>query len=564
MSQMCIDKIVINNFKCFDGEFEMKFNEGMNIIVGDNDAGKSTIVEAINLALTGFFHGRYLKDSLTQYLFNNAAVDRYLKALANGDINTPLPAISIDLYFKGDGLAKFEGDGNSRREKGCGVSYLIEFDDQYKPEYETLLKGEKLTTLPIEYYTVNWSTFARDKITSRGIPIKSALIEAMASKMLNGSDVYISRIIREILDDGDKVGVSQAHRKIRDLFQADSSITAVNAKLQTAMNVSDRRVTLAIDLATKNAWETVLMTYIDEVPFHYVGRGEQSIIKTRLALSHKKALEASVLLIEEPENHLTHANLNKLINRIDEDSRDKQIIITTHSSYVANKLSLDNLLLLNRGNEGHTYTKIGELPESGVFFKKLPGYDTLRLVLAKKAVLVEGDADELVVQKAYALQNNGRLPIQDGVEVISVGTSFLRFLEIAKLLNKKTSAATDNDGDVDSLDEKYAAYTPKTAPHIGVFYDREIDSGNLTIGKKKKPFNYNTLEPKMVKANGLKTMNAILGTSYSDMDKLHIHMRANKTEVALKIFETDQPFTSPQYILDAISWIGEDKSAGGQ
>ena len=34
------------------------------------------------------------------------------------------------------------------------------------------------------------------------------------------------------------------------------------------------------------------------------------------------------------------------------------------------------------------------------FFKKVAGYDTLRLILCKKSILVEGDSDELVVQRA--------------------------------------------------------------------------------------------------------------------------------------------------------------------
>lgn len=81
------------------------------------------------------------------------------------------------------------------------------------------------------------------------------------------------------------------------------------------------------------------------------------------------------------------------------------------------------------------------------YFKKLAGYDTLRLVLSKKSILVEGPSDELIVQKAYYIANK-KLPIEDGIDTISVkGLSFKRFLEIAKLLKKEVSIVTDNDGD---------------------------------------------------------------------------------------------------------------------
>ena len=42
------------------------------------------------------------------------------------------------------------------------------------------------------------------------------------------------------------------------------------------------------------------------------------------------------------------------------------------------------------------------------------------LVLAKRVILVEGPSDELVVQRAYRDAHNGRLPIQDGVDVMSM------------------------------------------------------------------------------------------------------------------------------------------------
>ena len=58
------------------------------------------------------------------------------------------------------------------------------------------------------------------------------------------------------------------------------------------------------------------------------------------------------------------------------------------------------------------------------------------------------------MQKAYMIHNEGRLPIEDGVDVISVGTSFLRFLEIAEKIGKDVVVVTDNDSDVECREEK--------------------------------------------------------------------------------------------------------------
>ena len=46
-----IKKIFIKNYKIFE-HFDIELNEDLNIIVGNNETGKSTILEAINLALT--------------------------------------------------------------------------------------------------------------------------------------------------------------------------------------------------------------------------------------------------------------------------------------------------------------------------------------------------------------------------------------------------------------------------------------------------------------------------------------------------------------------------------
>lgn len=545
---MNIKRVSIENYKCFRGKFNIELNKGLNILVGDNESGKSTILEAIHLALTGLLNGKYLKNELTQYLFNSEVVAEYVKNLENGT-NAIQPYILIEIFMSGDDLAIFEGDANSGKKKECGISLKIAFDEKYQPEYEKLVKGGNIKTIPIEYYDIFWTSFARENITSRSIPIKSALIDSSSHRYQNGSDIYISRIIRENLEPKEIVEISQAYRKMKEVFMDEEAIKAINAKLKSATKISEKDVKLSVDLPSKNAWETSLMTYLDDTPFHQIGKGEQCIVKTNLALSHKKSKEANLILLEEPENHLSYSKLNQLINDIKANCEDKQILISTHSSFVANKLGLESLILLNNKST----VRLKDLnPETQKFFQKLSGYDTLRLILCDKAILVEGDSDELVVQKAFMANNQNKLPIEKGVDVISVGTSFLRFLEIAEKIEKPIAIVTDNDGDVDALKKKYENYLgTKAKDHIKVCFDETIDSGDLQIGDKK--FNYNTLEPKIVKINGLEKLNSLFGTTHKTIDELHKYMQANKTECALKIFDTTDSIKFPNYILEAIA-----------
>lgn len=543
---MRITKVTIENFKCYKGKFSLPLNPGVNILVGNNEAGKSTILEAIHLALTGILNGRYIKNELSQYLFNQTVERQYIESLETKS-GQELPRIFIELFLtaeKDEALAELRGNGNREKINDCGISFCIEFDEQYKKEYDELLNTHKIKTIPIEYYKVTWRSFARAAVTARSIPIKSVLIDSSSVRTQNGSDLYISRIIRENLEDKERVEISQAHRHMKEFFMDTPSVKAINKKLNLA-SITEKKVKISVDLATQNAWEMSLMTYLDEIPFHYVGKGEQSVVKTTLALSHQKSQEANIILLEEPENHLSHTKLNKLISGISRRLEDKQIIISTHSSFVANKLGLDSVIFLNNLKS----TRLNELStDTKDFFKKLAGYDTLRLILCNKALLVEGASDELIIQKAYMVNNQGKLPIEDGIDVISVGTSFLRFLEIAEKINKSVAVITDNDGNMEALKKKYENYLGNNAnPSIKICFDPSIHNGNM------ENFNYNTLEPNLLKSNNRDLLNQIFNTKYqSDTDLLKF-MKEHKTSCALKIFDTQESVKFPQYILDAIA-----------
>jgi putative ATP-dependent endonuclease of OLD family len=163
--------------------------------------------------------------------------------------------------------------------------------------------------------------------------------------------------------------------------------------------------------------------------------------------------------------------------------------------------------------------------------------------LCRKAILVEGPSDELIVQKAF-IKSKGKLPIEDEVDVISVGTSFLRFLEIAQKIKKPVVIVTDNDGDfANKVTKKYQQYASIST--IKVCADQRND--------------FKTLEPQMAEANKdqLGLLLGILGindTDYPEQSAISDYMQNNKTDCALKIFESNQDVRFPQYVLDAITW----------
>lgn len=543
---MAVRKLKVWNFKGLR-EFETEFNPAMNILVGDNESGKSTILEAIHLALTGVYCGRGIRNEISPYLINSTSVKEYLDSLEAGSPLAP-PEMKIELYFYGSIDPNFEGDQNTDRlDKVEGFSFRIGFANQYKEEYESLINQGDIHSLPVEYYMASWCSFARDHtITTRTIPLKSFFIDSSNYRYQNGSDVYISRIVRDLLEPDDIIAISQAHRRMVESFAQDQAITNINKIISNESTIVEGDVTLSADQGNKNAWESSLVTQVSGIPFGYIGKGAQCIVKTELALSHKRASDAQVILIEEPESHLSFSRLNELTSVISNKYGEKQIIISTHSSFVANKLGLSNLILLRNGKT----TRIADLP-SADFFKKIPGYDTLRLLLCRNAILVEGASDELVIQRAYMDSHDGRLPIEDGIDVISVGLAFLRFLEIAEKLKVPTCVVTDNDGHVEALKKKYENYLGENEKQgIRICFDETVDGIDADDNDK---YNYNTLEPKLLKMNSLELFNEIFGTEYNSEAQLRKYMKNSKTECALAIFNSEKRINYPEYILKAIS-----------
>jgi putative ATP-dependent endonuclease of OLD family len=542
---MVIKRVIIENYKQFYGKFELELQSGTNIIVGDNESGKTSIIEAIELALSGLLNGRFIRFELTQYLFNNRSVDEYLKALLSDNPIAP-PQISIELFFDNDNFPIFEGSNNSTNEKAIGFTFYIRFDERYKEDYQDLINSKTMRSLPIEYYEVIWKTFAREDIVPKQIPFKSALIDSSINRYESRSDIYISKILRELLDTDEIIEVAQSYRNMKDNYGEQEIIKKVNERIHEAISVSKKSINIAVDLEDRNAWESSLVTCLDDIPYDYIGKGEQCIVKTNLALIGRKAVNAGIVMIEEPEAHLSYNKLNELIQQVEEKSNNRQLIITTHSSFVANKIGLEKLILLY-SKKTLVLSKLD--PDTYDFYKKLPGYDTLRLLLCKKAILVEGASDELVVQKAYMTTHSGKLPIEDGIDVISVGLSFLRFLEIAEQIDIPVVVVTDNDGDIEAIKKKYFKYIDSKS-NIKICYDKYVDDGPLNVDSNQ--FNYNTLEPKFIKANGFENTCKILDVKYDEITELQKFMYNNKTDVALKIFNTKLGINFPEYIMDAI------------
>ncbi|WP_166999007.1 ATP-dependent nuclease [Paramicrobacterium fandaimingii] len=533
-----IERLVIQNFLKFD-RLDIKFDSKMNILVGDNDTGKSTIVTALEMVLTGRYRGRSLDTELSPHWFTRSAVEAWLADVRSRQMSA-VPSIFIEVYFEDSPtLAEQRGKNNSRQLDVPGIRLDICLDAEFEEEYRSYISdAESVSSIPVEFFRVDRHDFSgRDISRSRPV-VTAALIDASTLKLQSGTDYYLRKSISEHLTPDARAKLSLAFRNHKEELARDPAFVAANESIDLKTTTLGRKsVTLATDASAKSSWESGLVPHLDSIPFDQIGKGEQSAFKILLALERDGA-GRHVVMVEEPENHLSHANLSKLVGLIRDHSVQQQVFITTHSSFVLNKLGIDKLRLLST----HEHATLDALPaETKNYFLKLAGYDTLRMVLARAVILVEGPSDELIVQKAYH-QVYGRLPIEDGIDVLSVQSlAFKRFLELGRSLSKKIAVITDLDDD--SSDSRSRRR----------FEDFEVEE--LVKGFVGRPMDGRTLEPQLVASAGRDALNNILGQNARTDSELSAAMANEKTDCALKIFESEESVTMPGYIEDAIAFV---------
>jgi energy-coupling factor transporter ATP-binding protein EcfA2 len=517
-------------------KLDLNLSPDMNILVGRNNSGKSTLIEAITLALTGRLNGRWFEQELSPYLINRDATQEYVTALRSGGTVPTPPAIVIELYLNDMSAAEIlRGTNNLAGENACGVRLQARLSPDFTEEYTSFIsKPDSIRLVPTEYYTVELLGFSGNRISNRSIPVDARVIDASTIRLQSGVDYHLQKIIRGNLDPKERVELSRQYRSLREEFSDKESVKEINKRLEaTEEELTDRKFSLSIDISQRYTWESSLVAHLDDLPFGLIGKGDQNALKMLLAIG-QKADAAHVVLIEEPENHLSFASLRKLISRISAKCAGKQLVTATHSTYVLNKLGIENLVLLGIAGP----TRITDLtPDTVEFFKKLPGFDTLRLALAEAAILVEGPSDELIIQRAY-LDTNGRLPIDDGIDVISVGLSHKRFAELAIQLGRRVWLVTDNDG--------------KTEEEVTSRFAKHLDNDIVSLHTASDPI-LNTLEPNIVAVNDLPALNSALGTKHTSKEDILSSMLADKTSSALAIFESNTKLNMPKYIQDVVT-----------
>lgn len=517
-----IRRLVLKNFKRFKS-LELEFDPELNILVGGNEAGKSSVLQAMDIVLSA---SRSKVEGMgLEALFNTDCIAEFLA----GERKTEeLPELLIELYF--DNLPSrhdLDGRNNSKGTDHLGIKMVCKPIDEYTKEIQAIL-AEKHENFPFEYYGIQFLTFTDEAVFPYKKPLRHLLIDSSLINNEHATREYTRSMYAAHASVAQRNLHSFEYRKAKAKFKDD---------VFKSMNDGLDAYKFDVRTSPKASVETDIIITEDNIPVESKGKGRQCFIKTEFALRNREhALH--VLLLEEPENHLSQVHMRKLIERI-RASAKKQLFVATHSSFIATRLNLRKVLILSEEHPSRPVSLKDLSPETAEFFMKAPDNNVLELALCKKAILVEGDAEFILMEALYTISVPGGSLDADGVHVISVdGTSFKRYLELANLLGIKVAAIRDNDKDYEAnCIENYAEHVSES---IRVFAD--LDNSRHTFEVCMYRDNQAVCEELF--AAGRKSLS------------VEEYMLKNKTDAAFQLLEKKgSELVAPAYIQQAVTWI---------
>lgn len=528
MSNIHITKIRCLNFRAFGDRIVDNLKPETNVIIGDNETGKSSFLLALDLTLRSSI-SRVQTYGLER-LFNRDAIAAFLSK--EGRSFSDLPELQVDIHLGGITDHEFEGrfhlgDGKDPADYDAhGICFICSPNPALKDAIDEVIKGED-ATFPYEYYLIQFKTFSGAPLHPQKQPIDHVAIDNTQISNDYASRAYIRDMYRANTESIEQSLHQIKYREAKNQFAVEQ-LTEVNQKLgnDTKFAIkSNSRANLSTDLTIRQ----------NDIDIEDLGMGMQCFIRTTFALSKKTNID--VVLLEEPENHLSQSNMKKLINQISSVSKS-QVFVATHSSYICSRLNLQNAIFF--GAPAEPPVRLSDVSnETAKFFMKAPNNSLLEFIQSKNSILVEGDAEFMLMSVFYKNTTGFEIDISPTVLISVGGLSFPRYMEVAAILKNRVAVITDNDGNLKS--SRLANYQ-EFAKHdnIGIYFDPEEDRSTLEICIYRD----NTAICENLFSKGRKTLT------------VEEYMLKNKTEAAFQLASSDKEnLSTPDYIKEGIAWI---------
>ncbi|MDP8218142.1 MAG: AAA family ATPase [Candidatus Theseobacter exili] len=518
---MFLSELKIWNFRKYgsgDGDdpgLHLRLNKGLNLLVGENDSGKTAIIDALKFVLqTQSYDYQRLEEE-----------DFFLQSgIEPTDINRA-KSLKVECIFRSfdaenNEAANFiEWIGIEKNKDGHDQYFLkvtlnaerkdrkISYDIKAGPDDE----GTQLDGIARDFLRVTYLKPLRDAeselIPGRRSRLAQILKSHEAFSSVPEADHTITKIAEkankqiegyfkgkdennsDIPDQSGKKLLSDINEYLKEFF-TEQEINKIAKFAISGQSLSGILEKLILNLTEENSG---------------LGSYNRLYIAAELLLlkrTHYYGLKLS--LIEEVEAHLHPQAQLRLIEYLQNEIADKsgvQLIMTTHSPNLASKVRLDNLLIC-KGDQafpmGNDFTEL----EKGdyLFLERFLDVTKANLFFAQGVILVEGYAEEILIPAIADIL--GKPLSKHGVSVVNVqSTAFLRYSKIFKRksgkgMGVKVAVVTDNDVKPDSgLTEEHITKkrTEKKAKYNGQDIETFISpvwtlEYDIALGGLKKEF----------------------------------------------------------------------------
>ena len=411
---MYLSNIKLWNFRKYGSDtfdidkpnLDLNFTEGLNVLIGENDSGKTAIIDAIKIVLKTHSY-EYIKIEADDF-YNNS--DR----------------LRIELKFKGllDEEAKnftewltWEGQGED------STPILRVFYDVRRKDYK-ILPSEVKAGADTEGYSL--TAEAREYLKATYLrPLRDAENELISkrnsrlSQILLGDDIFKEKNIPHPLVEK----FERINTEVEEYFRSAEGAGHIKDNIDSYIKGFYGEEKESLFEASKNDIKSILEKLSLSLNGQKnVGLGTLNRLFMAAELLHlnKENWEGLRLgLIEELEAHLHPQAQMQVIETLQKQD-EVQLIITTHSPNLASKIKLKNLIICNGNNAfpmGKDYTELNE--DSYVFLEKFLDVTKSNLFFAKGVILVEGWAEEILIPslaKAIGIDLTAK-----GVSVVNIG-----------------------------------------------------------------------------------------------------------------------------------------------
>lgn len=369
-----IKKLIIDNFRCFDQQ-NINFNvpdhtnegSGLNILIGENGNGKTTVLEALNYLTQNTY-------STENKLKVNDFNDWEKPIVITGETDPFTCKPSIEFYSKWSFESQgFQFTAKNRDMKAAGklLSSLFQVNNNfltagaYKKPDGTDAKAIDGRDKIFENSRIigddGINIFYFDKNRTR--QISNGTYKTTFEKIC---DDLSWRFLKEIKGDQSK----------QDLLLQNISGEYFKNVVETTQKGFGKEIARDLkDFFNKDEYENVRLEIVNilrpftngffalredgdlsQIDAKDLGSGIEMILTLLLLRRIANASKGSIIyLIDEPELHLHPKAQEKFIELLVAESKDKQIFVSTHSPYIfKNCLSKDiGVLLFNRDDSGN-------------------------------------------------------------------------------------------------------------------------------------------------------------------------------------------------------------------